>query len=109
MSSKHSFVTELEIEIPEAEEVFYPKIEILYTYTPGYEATRDEPGASPEIEIYDVKVINSLGLEYSSKEWLDLADEWMDEGGYDLLADQAEEDSEPDPDYEYDRRRDEGL
>lgn len=113
--SQHKITTELEITVTAYgidPEKFYPEVEIEFDYTPGYPetgptyASGGEPAAPDEIVALSVKVINDEGIEMHQSCWLEYAQNWLDDKGYDSACGEARSDNEPDPDAARDRMRD---
>lgn len=101
---------------PEDErEVAYPKVEITYSYLPGYAGCRyqrnGDPGFPPEaaeVEFVSAKLIDGDGLAPTTEQIKEWAQDWLDDDGYDAACEHAEEMRRPDPDYERERHRDDG-
>lgn len=115
MSSKHKITTELEVTIAAYgidPEVFYPEVEIEFSYLPGYPeqgpsfASGGEPATPDEIEIQSVKVVNAEGIEMPPEWWRERAQDWLDDKGYDAAREEARSDDRPDPDDLRDRMED---
>lgn len=114
MTRKHTIIAELEVTISAYgidPEKFYPEVEIEFGYTPGYPetgptyASGGEPAGPDEIEARSVKVIKAEGIEMPPDWWLDRAQDWLDDSGFDAARDAARRDDEPDPDDARDRMR----
>lgn len=111
--SKHTITTELEVTVTAYgidPEKFYPEVVISFGYTPGCPETGPsyssgcEPASPDEIEVHSVKILNAEGLDMPPDWWLERAQDWLDDKGYDAAREVANADCEPDPDYERDRR-----
>ncbi len=104
--STHTIRAELEVSFPgtdpEETERAYPEVEIEFNYVPGYPETGPtyssggEPAAPDEIEAIKVTVINGDGIGMTERQWLERAQSWLDDGGYNAARDIAN--SGPDPD-----------
>jgi len=89
-----------------------PKIEVVFDYTPGYPATGPsydsggEPGSGAEVELVSAKLLDGDGLDPDQKTVNEWAQDWLNDDGYDLACQLAEDEQGPDPDAAYDRMRD---
>lgn len=114
--SVHKITAELEVSFPgtdpEETERAYPEVEIEFSFTAGYPETGPsyssggEPAAADEIEAMKVTVINGDGIGMTDSQWLDRAQDWLDDKGYDAAREVAIAESGPDPDYLLERMRD---
>ena len=116
--SEHKITTELEVTVTAYgvdPEKFYPEVEITFGYSPGYPetgptyASGGEPAAPDEIEAISVRVIKDEGIEMHQTCWLEYAQNWLDDKGYDAARGEACSDNEPDPDDARDRERDDRM
>jgi hypothetical protein len=100
MSGKHTIIAEIPIEFhlsgaPEDEhETAYPSLELTYSFVRGCPARicwdeNDHPAEPHELELLDVKVLDSDYIGLSDKEWFELAQNWIDDAGYDAAVDHA--------------------
>lgn len=113
--STHKITAELEVSFPgtdpEETERAYPEVEIEFNYVPGCPETGPsyssggEPATPDEIEALKVTVINGDGIGMEERQWLDRAQDWLDDKGYDAARDVARADDGPDPDDARDRIR----
>lgn len=112
--SKHKITTELEVTVTAYgidPEKFCLEVEIEFGYAPGYPetgptyASGGEPAAPDEIEAHSVKVINAEGIDMPPSWWLERAQDWLDDKGYDAARGEACADNEPDPDDARERAR----
>ncbi len=113
--SKHKIVTEMAVSFPGTDptetEAAYPEIEIEFNFVPGSPevgpsySSGGEPATPDEIEAIKVTVIDGDGIGMTDEQWLDRAQSWLDDDGYDAAL--AVVDIGPDPDEMRDRMRDE--
>lgn len=101
--SKHTITTELEVTVSAYgidPETFYPEVEIEFGYLPGCPetgpsyASGGEPATPDEIEARAVKVINAEGIDMPPSWWLERAQAWLDDKGYDRARDSVRDDFE---------------
>lgn len=94
----HSIQAEIEFTRPDGE-VFYPKIDIAYTYIPGspavmYQRNGDPgwPAEAPEIEVISSVLTDDDNMEYepTAKELMQWADEWIHDTGFYNACEEAE-------------------
>lgn len=97
-------------------ECAYPKIEIEFSYTPGYPEqgpsydSGGEPGAGAEIDFISATIRDGDGdgLDPSQEQINDWARTWIEDDGYDAACRVAEDEQGPDPDAAYEAMRDDG-
>jgi hypothetical protein len=88
------------------------KMDIEFSYTPGYPATGPsyssggEPGAGAEVEFIRAELIDGDGIDPPRAQLDDWAEDWLLGDGYDAACALAEDESGPDPDAGYERMRD---
>lgn len=96
--SEHTITTELAVTV-EAHgidpEIFRPEIEIRFNFVPGYPetgpsyASGGEPATADEVEALSVKVISAEGIDMPDSWWLEQAQMWLDDEGYDAEREAA--------------------
>ncbi len=110
--SVHAITTELGVTVEAYgidSERFYPEVEIKFNFVPGCPetgptyASGGEPATPDEIEALSVKVLNAEGIDMPPSWWLERAQEWLDDKGYDAARDAVPDG--PDPDDLRDRMR----
>lgn len=113
--SLHKIITELEISFPgtdpDERETVWPEVEIEFSFTAGSPETGPsyssggEPATPDEIEVMSVKVLKDEGINMIHGWWVQKAQDWLDDDGYDAARGEACADNEPDPDDARDRAR----
>jgi hypothetical protein len=120
--SKHTITTEIKVSftfpgMAEGErETAYPVLSITYQYSPSRPAYTPrgeygpiDPPDPAEIEFVSAKLVNGDGLDPSDQQIQEWASDWLDYKGYDVACDHAETARQPDPDFLYEQKRDEGF
>lgn len=102
--SKHKITTELAVSFPGTDptetETAHPEVEIEFNYIPGSPevgpsySSGGEPATPDEIEALTVKVIDSDGIGMTDAQWLDRAQAWIEDDGYDRAIETVNADSE---------------
>ena len=69
-------------------------LEIEYTVTKGYAATREEPGQGDTVGIFKITLTDSKGVRYKAHDWLWELFEGNEELGEELLAEARAADDE---------------
>ena len=121
--SKHT--TTMPVPVPykinsEESDLAWPTMGITFHYTPGRPAYTPrgeyapiDPPESPEVDVIAAEVVKGEedGVDLTPEQALEWADRYVSENdiAFSDLCAHAEEDRQPDPDREYDRRRDDRL
>lgn len=102
--SKHTITAELEVSFPgtdpEETETARPEVEIEFSFQAGCPETGPsyssggEPATPDEIEALKVTVINSDGIGMTTEQWLERAQDWLDDKGFDAAREKAGDDHE---------------
>ena len=118
--SEHTIDAELEnrFHVPgmpdDEREVAHPRVAITYNYAPGRPAYTPrgeyapiDPPEPEEVDFVSAKLIDGDGLCPMGDQLNDWAKDWLyDDAGYRLACNHADRGRHPDPDYEYESRRD---
>lgn len=87
-----------------------PTLDIEYSFVPGAAAHFDvnhggDPGWSAEVDLIKATLVNGDGLDPTDDQVTEWARNWLDDEGYDIACQHAEDMRRPDPDEARERSR----